>query len=380
MKEAVEEKRSLLDRFVFMDKANKILDVGLKTSKNVILYGPGGHGKSDFALEYLYDKGINPYIITMGSGMTTERLFGGINIPLLKEGKIEYLVENSFMNHEFVILEEMMDAPDFILEQLKDTLSSGFFRNGTQVFPIKTQFIICCTNKTREEYAKNDSIKALMERFPLELNVIWDNYNETSYNTLLQKRFGEDSVDPIIPFILEQYAKNGITISPRIALDAYDIYQECGPDSLMFIADFCKKANLITETLKKFEATVKFKELTMNVDDSSKRIVTSTDEEYLEIIEDYTIILNTERALRKLVVSDDLVATHTAVVKKCSEKLIDFKDKYHRALNKKKAIDAVTPGAIVEALADNAKEQEVNSDSSIKETKPKRRATAKSRM
>ncbi len=41
MKETVEEKRSLLDRFVFMDKANKILDVGLKTSKNVILYGPG---------------------------------------------------------------------------------------------------------------------------------------------------------------------------------------------------------------------------------------------------------------------------------------------------------------------------------------------------
>lgn len=72
---------------------------------------------------------------------------------------------------------------------------------------------------------------------------------------------------------------------------------------------------------------------------------------------------------------------HTQLqLKKCSEKLIDFKDKYHRALNKKKAIDAVTPGAIVEALADNAKEQEVNSDLSMEELKPKRRATATSRM
>jgi hypothetical protein len=53
------------------------------------------------------------------------------------------------MNHEYVVFEEMMDAPDFILEQLKDILSSGEFRNGTQVYPIKTRFIVCNTNKTR---------------------------------------------------------------------------------------------------------------------------------------------------------------------------------------------------------------------------------------
>jgi hypothetical protein len=41
---------------------------------------------------------------------------------MMKE--FEYLVENSFMNHEYVVFEEMMDAPDFILEQLKDILSS----------------------------------------------------------------------------------------------------------------------------------------------------------------------------------------------------------------------------------------------------------------
>ena len=129
--EATKAPESLLDKFVFMDKALKILDVGLKTEKNVILYGPGGHGKSELTLEFFYEKQINPYIITMGTGMTTDRLFGGINIPAFeKEGKLEYLIENSFMNHEYVIFEEMMDAPDFILEQLKDILSSGIFRNG----------------------------------------------------------------------------------------------------------------------------------------------------------------------------------------------------------------------------------------------------------
>src|SRR4029078_3038105 len=116
----------------------------------------------------------------MGSGTTTDKLFGGLDLKLFnEEGKIQYLVENSFMNDEFVIFEELFDAPDYILEQLKDILSSGVFRNGTQVFPIKTKLIICCTNKTREQFSKNDSLKALMERFPLEHEVKWDSYNAT---------------------------------------------------------------------------------------------------------------------------------------------------------------------------------------------------------
>lgn len=38
---AVAPKNSLLDKFVFMDKTIQILDVGIKTQKNVVLYGPG---------------------------------------------------------------------------------------------------------------------------------------------------------------------------------------------------------------------------------------------------------------------------------------------------------------------------------------------------
>lgn len=225
-----------------------------------------GHGKSEIALDFLQSRGIQPYIITMGTGMTTDRLFGGLDIPTFeKTGKIEYLVENSFMNHEYVIFEELFDAPDFILEQLKDILSSGVFRNGTQIYPINTKFIICCTNRTRDEFSKNMSLKALMERFPLELNVIWDNYTEISYNKLLESKFGADNVDPIIPYLLQEYAKNGITISPRVAVTAYSIYEQCGPDALAFIAEFAKKPSLISEAIKKFESTIKFRELSNQI-------------------------------------------------------------------------------------------------------------------
>jgi hypothetical protein len=277
-------------------------------------------------LEFLKERGIDPYIITMGTGMTTDRLFGGLDITQLRQeggsGRIEYLVENSFMNHEYVIFEEMFDAPDFILEQLKDIISSGVFRNGTQVFPIKTKFIICCTNRTRDEFSKNMSLRALMERFPLELNVIWDNYTEISYNKLLESKFGVDNVDPVIPYLLQEYAKNGITISPRIAVTAYMVYDQCGPEALSFIAEFTKKPSLIAEAINKFEATIKFRNLSTDLTNvlgelNSAKIDSKEDETNYKLL-----IKNLDKHLtdiQGITVSDDIAHLHASLVKGAKE-------------------------------------------------------------
>ena len=306
-------------KFVFMDKTINILNVGLSTGKNVVLYGPGGHGKSEITLDFLKSRGINPYIITMGTGMTTDRLFGGLDIPTFeKTGKIEYLVDNSFMNHEYVIFEELFDAPDFILEQLKDILSSGTFRNGTQIYDIKTKFIICCTNRTRDEFSKNMSLKALMERFPLELNVIWDNYTEITYNKLLESKFGEGEVDPVIPYLLQEYAKNGITISPRVAVTAYQVYDECGPESLSFIAEFAKKPSLIAEAIKKFESTLKFREFASTLTECIQTLqalpLSTRDDEkvYKAQLKKLEHLI---KDVKGLTVGDDLASTHAELVK-----------------------------------------------------------------
>ena len=307
------------DKFVFMDKTVKILDIGFETRKNIVLYGPGGHGKSEMTLEYLKEKGITPYVITMGTGMTTDRLWGGMDIQEFHaSGRIEYLVENSFMNEEYVVFEEMFDAPDFILEQLKDILSSGIFRNGTQIFHIKTKFIICCTNRTRDEFSKNMSLKALMERFPLELNVIWDNYTEISYNKLLESKFGVDNVDPVIPYLLQEYAKAGITISPRIAVTAYSVYDQCGPEALIYIAEFTKKPSLIAEAIKKFEATIKFRDMSSDITELMSKLnvhplVDRDDEKaFRDILKTFSDKLSD---LKALTVGDDIVSIHSQLVK-----------------------------------------------------------------
>jgi MoxR-like ATPase len=321
-------KNPVTEKFVFMDKTVSVLNVGFSTAKNVILYGPGGHGKSEITLDFLKAKGIDPFIQTMGTGMTTDRLFGGLNIPIFEQtGKIEYLVENSFMNSEYVIFEELFDAPDFILEQLKDILSSGVFRNGTQIFPIETKFIICCTNRTRDEFSKNMSLKALMERFPLELNVIWDNYTEISYNKLLESKFGVDNVDPVIPYLLQEYAKNGITISPRVAVTAYQVYDECGPESLSFIAEFAKKPSLIAEAIKKFESTIKFRDLsaaiTYSIETLTSLPLVSREDEKMH--KDAISALKKQLSdIKGLVVGDDVVHVHSQLVKAATSALEKF--------------------------------------------------------
>jgi hypothetical protein len=326
-----ERKTTINEKFVFMDKTMSILNVGMSTNKNVVLYGPGGHGKSEITLDFLKEKGIDPYIITMGTGMTTDRLFGGLNIPTFEaSGKIEYLVENSFMNHEYVIFEEMFDAPDFILEQLKDIISSGVFRNGTQKFPIKTKFIVCCTNRTREEFSKNMSLKALMERFPLELNVVWDNYTEIAYSKLLETKFGEGNIDPIIPFLLQEYAKNGIVISPRVAVTAYQVFEQCGPDSLTFIAEFAKKPSLIADAIKKFESTIKFRELSAEISeliDLLEANSMSSSDDNKQFKKDLTELESKLATVKKLTVNDDIAHMLASLTKAVGEKIKAFDKK-----------------------------------------------------
>lgn len=309
--------------FVFMEKPLKVLEIGFNTGKNVILFGPGGFGKSDLSQAFLNEKGISPFVITMGTGMTTDRLFGGLDIPVFNEtGKIEYLVENSFMNHEYVIFEELFDAPDFILEQLKDIISSGVFRNGTQTFPIKTKFIICATNRTREEFSKNMSLQALMERFPLENNVVWDNYTEITYNTLLEKKFGEGQIDPVIPFLLEKYARGGVIISPRVAVIAYTVFLEAGIDGLMFIADFAKKPALLKEAVQEYQDNFEINDVMREVAELRLSLETSelnTPEEIGEAKESIEKLMTLSNKLQGMKVSDSFVAKLSEVQKGLSE-------------------------------------------------------------
>jgi len=265
--------QQLSKRFAYSEEVASCLFTSYKSEEHVVLYGPGGHGKSEMSLEFFDSLGIKPFVQALGPGTTTEQLLGGMDMKLFnKTGEIQYLVENSFMNHEYVIFEEAFDAPVYVLTILKDILTSRELRNGHQVFPIKTKMIVICTNHSRSVIADDLSIKALMERFPLELEVKWQSYHEANYQTMFNIVFGSSTTVKdynVISKLCGTLYSEGTTISPRTAVKMAKIYSTVGAAGLKFFADVPKSA---------YEELAKIEESSRK-DAESLQVITSFEED-----------------------------------------------------------------------------------------------------
>jgi MoxR-like ATPase len=222
---------------------------GLCLGKNVLIYGKGGFGKSqmtEFFMEKALDLGMiseEPFVVAFGEGLTEEMLFGGLDMKEITEtGKYVYLVENSFMNHETVIIEEIFDAPPQVLLSLKDIMTSGYFRKGAQTFKCRTKRIIALTNKSKEEFAEDNSLEALVQRFQVTTKLEWEDYEVSTWISLFKKVFEESFYkknETKLRDLAEIFKINNMTgntfVSPRTAVAAAEIY--CFGSSLDLISD-----------------------------------------------------------------------------------------------------------------------------------------------
>lgn len=200
-------------------------------------------------LKEMKDAGLinsDPFVMAFGDGLTEETLFGGIQIKKFRDsGELEYLVKNSFMEHEIVVFEELFDAPPQILLSLKDIMTSGWFRKGNQTHKVKTKIIIGLTNKSKADFSEDESLEALAQRFPLTLKVEWETYGKKDWRALFDKVFDEDfnKTNKVkleeLSEILTQNNVNGNTfVSPRTAVHAAKLY--CSGGDLKFISDIDK--------------------------------------------------------------------------------------------------------------------------------------------
>lgn len=238
----IDIKKQMDLKYMFMDPLVDAICHGVELQENVMLYGRGGHNKSEgslFILKCLRDKGLisdSIYVKSFGDGTTTEDLFGGIQLDLyMKENKILYNVLESFMNYEIVLFEEFYDAPPAVLLVLKDILTSGYFRNGDQMFKIKCKCVIALTNKSKDEVATDRSIEALTQRFPITQLIEWpkDAYKKSNFIKLLNKVRGKDVISKFkdkaeLLAIIAEETNNGNSsekfISPRSLIKASKSY------------------------------------------------------------------------------------------------------------------------------------------------------------
>jgi MoxR-like ATPase len=220
---------TLKNRFIHCDEIIQVLTHAFFQPCNVLLWGPGGHGKSDMVMTALRALGYSDgeiFLQSFGEGMSEDRLWGGPNIAKL-DVCLEYDTDRSFLPYEVAVLEEILDASSQALLPLKDVLTRRSFMNGSNSVAMKSKVIIACTNKDPRQFAKDsDAVKALLERFPLQLEVRWPSYEQADYEALFGKANPKASIDKrklhrIYAHVianLNDDRESGFHVSPRIAL------------------------------------------------------------------------------------------------------------------------------------------------------------------
>lgn len=228
--------------FVQYEEIALALSAAWNSRQNIILFGKGGYGKSEFAEEFgkfLVEKNqISPkdtYVLSLNASSTEDKLLGGTDMKkLMTDGEICYLLQYAFTNFKYVIFEELFDASPLVLSSLKDILQSGYVRNGNQVEKVKTEMIVGCTNFTRENFVTDNSTEALMQRFMLSMEVVWENHDIICYKEMFKKRFPNietTTYELFLQVIDEANSSVGQVIgheyvSPRSAVKGFNILKE----------------------------------------------------------------------------------------------------------------------------------------------------------
>lgn len=226
--------RARLDKdYIRCDELARILALAFESGKNVLLWGPGGHGKSEMVTAALACVAADPdiFVESFGEGMDEAKLWGGLDFASLERDKVLiYHPENSFLAKPYAVFEELFDAPASVLLSLKDTLTAKKLRKGSQSFAMKTQVIVAITNKNPDEVSDlGPAAAALVERFPLQLEVKWPKYESADYLELFRKvapRLPGADLNGSVAVLAEVMAKassDGEVVSPRTAVHALGI-------------------------------------------------------------------------------------------------------------------------------------------------------------
>lgn len=226
-------KTALASEFIYSDDMARAIALAVESGKNLLLWGPAGHGKSEMIARALSvvaaDEEI--FVQSFGEGMDEATLWGGLDFAALEQEKVlRYFPENSFLASRYAVFEELFDAPASVLLALKDTLTSKVLRKGNQKFPMATRVVVALTNKDPSEISDlGPAAHALVERFPLQLNVDWPSYKAADYARLFGKVAprlpGADlnGTQPLLAEMLAKVAEQGEIISPRSAVHALGV-------------------------------------------------------------------------------------------------------------------------------------------------------------
>ncbi len=224
---------ALASEFIYSDDIARAVALAVESGKNLLLWGPAGHGKSEMITRALSVVAAESeiFVQSFGEGMDEATLWGGLDFAALERDKeMKFFPANSFLAKKFAILEELFDAPASVLLALKDTLTARILRKGNQRYAMTTRSVIALTNKDPSEVSElGPAAHALIERFPLQLRVSWPSYEAADYAELFRKVSprlpGADlnGHSAILAEMLAKVGEQGEAVSPRSAVHALGV-------------------------------------------------------------------------------------------------------------------------------------------------------------
>jgi len=283
---------------------NNMINTNNDDPINLLLYGPGGYGKSYGTLVALKEMGLKGAIIECGSSTTLNDIFSGVNIKVLQEEGIKqfnFPISPLFNNeYDVVIFEEGLSMPSKTLTDLRTLLTQKYYNLNNEKYYLTTKFLIMLTNVSPDILVQNtdmqskDSIKAIAyERFPKQIRVIWKSHEPNDYYELLKIKFKINSrneelkAKTFAELICEINSNTGNNISPRTAGLTYHYYYTSGIKGLKNVIGIDQEQleNILSQESDRELRTIN----SMKLDEIKKYIMFNTGEKkqiviYLEAL------------------------------------------------------------------------------------------------
>jgi energy-coupling factor transporter ATP-binding protein EcfA2 len=223
---------AVTEKFYGMSDLARKIYIALKAGKNIILWGKGGFGKTSLMKEIATILSLDISVVVGYEDMDVESLLGIPDMKkLIEESEYEIAFEKTKFNKKaLMVLEEFLDVNPKTAIALKDIITEKGFRQGSVFVPSNSLAYIICSNKSPEDVSIDYSTSAFyQERFPIRLEVKWNNYDYFAYVGLIQKVVSKDGYEEhkeaydVLAELCSATTNSRQTVSPRLVIDAIDI-------------------------------------------------------------------------------------------------------------------------------------------------------------
>jgi MoxR-like ATPase len=154
----------LVDR----ERETKQLMYALLTREHMLLMGPAGTAKSQFATNaFSTIDNSRLFGIHLTKQTTEEYVYGPLNISELKNGNLVHNTTGSILDADFAFLDEFFDASDVLLRSLLGVLNERKWMKGGQQIQAKLHTAIVTSNYQRE----NDVTQAVLDRIIFKTDI-----------------------------------------------------------------------------------------------------------------------------------------------------------------------------------------------------------------